>query len=295
MVPPSLTIIIPCFNELANLKSLLPGWLKFVETNNFKLILVNDGSKDGTNDFLNQYIGNRSLTVITHKVNKGYGGALKSGIKSADTDLVITMDSDGQHVVEEVISLYRYLLNSNADMVVGLRPRLSSDSFYRFIGKGIIRSTAKIMMQVSIKDLNSGFKIYKTSIAQSYLALCPDTMAFSDIITLLFINRKHLVLEKEIVIRPRELGESTINTLTALDTIFQVLNIVMLFSPIKIFSILSIISLTLGLAWGLPLVILGHGVSTGSAVAILSSVFFFLLGLVAEQISALRKQLIEKR
>jgi hypothetical protein len=69
----------------------------------------------------------------------------------------------------------------------------------------------------------------------------------------------------------------------------EILNIVVLFNPLRIFLPISAVSLVLGFAWGLPIVLRGNGVSVGAMLAIVTGVIFFLLGLLAEQISMIRR------
>ena len=139
-----------------------------------------------------------------------------------------------------------------------------------------------------IQDLNSGFKLYRTEIVQQYLDLCPDTMAFSDVITLLFLHQKHLVLEYPIQAKERLAGSSSINTHTALQTVIEILNLVMLVNPLRIFLLLSLLCIAAGLIWGIPIALLGRGVSVGSMLAIVLGALFFFLGLLASQLSSIR-------
>ncbi len=149
-------------------------------------------------------------------------------------------------------------------------------------------------MPLPVKDLNSGFKLYRTELAQLYLSLAPDSMAFSDTITLCFIHKGHKVLEHPIQIHPRTRGKSTINVITAFDTILQILNISVLFFPLKVFLPVSLFFIAVGILWGLPFVIMGRGVSVGAMLSILAGLIFFAIGLIAHQLSALRMQLLEK-
>jgi hypothetical protein len=132
-------------------------------------------------------------------------------------------------------------------------------------------------------------KVYRSDLARKYIRLCPDTMAYSDIITLVFINQKHLVLEKDIVIRSRVSGTSTINTRTALDTVLEILNIVVLFNPNRVFLPLAMIFVLAGIIWGLPFLIRGEGVQAGTLLLTITGLLFFLLGLLAEQLSLIRR------
>ena len=114
-------------------------------------------------------------------------------------------------------------------------------------------------------------------------------MAFSDVITLVFIHEHHLVLEHPITVQQRQGGTSTINTLTAFETVMAILSIITLFNPMRIFLPLSLTSLTAGLVWGVPIVLRGRGVSVGAMLAFTTGVLFFALGLIAEQLATIRK------
>jgi hypothetical protein len=172
--------------------------------------------------------------------------------------------------------------------VIGNRGRKQKNSWYRSLGKSIIRNFTSLLMRLPIYDLNSGFKLYRTDLAKKYLRLCPDSMAFSDIITLIFINYRRLVLEQPIHINPRRVGKSTINTSTAFETIIEILNLTMLFNPLRIFLPLSVFCILVGVVWGGPFILLGRGVSVGSMLAIVVGILFFFLGLLASQLSAIR-------
>ena len=174
-------------------------------------------------------------------------------------------------------------------MVVGSRKGTKSATVSRGMAKGIIRLLAKILMPVPIYDINSGMKIYSTKLARSYLHLAPDTMAFSDIITLVFINNRHLVLEEPITIGNRLKGKSTIGVQTLFQTIMEIINILVLFNPMKIFLPISLLTFIITLLWGIPLILAGRGVSTGTLLGIVSTLIFFFLGLITEQLSQIRR------
>jgi len=284
-----LTVIVPAFNEAQSLPLLLPELIAYCNERNWKIIIVNDGSMDNSREILNRYVGNDRFRVIHHKLNKGYGAALKSGLMACDTQYAVTIDADGQHYLEDIDRLLASLIKNDADMVVGSRKGISKESSYRGLGKTIIRRIARVMMTVPIYDLNSGMKIYNIVLVRKYLHLAPDTMAFSDIITLVFINNRHLVLEESIRIRKRKLGNSTISLQTAFQTIMEILNIVILFNPMKIFLPLSILCFIITGLWGIPLLVEGRGLSIGTLLGVILGILLFLLGLIAEQLSLIRR------
>ncbi|HOY31094.1 MAG TPA: glycosyltransferase [Bacteroidales bacterium] len=288
----TLSIIIPAFNEADNLKTLLPPLIELCTQNHWKIILVNDGSHDKTKEILDEFQQNEYFTVIHHKINRGYGGAIKSGIIHADSEYVITIDADGQHRMEDIEKLFRCITEKDADMIVGSRKGLKSASLSRSVGKTLIRTIAKLLMNVPVYDINSGMKIYRTELARKYLCLAPNTMSYSDIITLIFINNRHLVLEEPIVITKRLTGKSTISIETAFNTVMEIINIVILFNPAKVFIPLSLISLLMGIGFGLPGILSGRGISTGCLLGIVAGIIFFLLGLIAEQLSLISRNRI---
>jgi glycosyltransferase involved in cell wall biosynthesis len=285
-----LTVVIPLYNEAENLSAFAKTVIEFCRVRNWQVIFVNDGSLDATKQILDKRAPAPHVHVLHHKVNRGYGGALKTGIHHVNTSFLITMDGDGQHQLEDVERLFQFAIQKDADMVVGKREGVNTSTVYRAVGKYLIRSFTKILMPLPVTDLNSGFKLYRTEHAKRYITVCPDSMAFSDVITLVFLNERNLVLEYPIRISPRKLGQSTINTFTAFETVMQVLNITLMFNPLRVFLPISIFCILAGIGWGLPIVLLGRGVSVGAMLAIVTGVIFFVLGLLASQLSAIRME-----
>jgi len=284
----SLTLVVPVFNEEGALEAFLPELTEYCALNGFCLVFVDDGSSDSSAALLETFCDGGQVRLLRHKVNRGYGGAIKTGIAASDTDFVVTLDADGQHRPEDVGRLFECAIRNNADMVVGRR-QSGHSGIYRAIGRKLIRFIAGLLVSMPISDLNSGMKLYRTQLAKRYLVLCPEGMAFSDIITLVFIHRRDLVLETQIEVRPRSEGVSTINTTTALDTVFQILNIVALFNPGRIFFPLGAGFVLFGLLWGMPFILRDEGVSVGTMLLLVFGLILFLVGLIAEQVAQLRR------
>lgn len=285
-----LTIVIPLYNEADSLPSFAKTAVEFCRARNWCIVFVNDGSRDATRQVLDQFSPDLNVQVVHHKINRGYGGALKTGIRHVTTPYAVTMDGDGQHHLEDVERIFQFAIANDADMVVGKREGANNSTVYRALGKFLIRSFTRILMPLPVSDLNSGFKLYRTGLARRYITVCPDTMAFSDVITLVFLSEKHLVLEHPIRISPRKLGRSTINTFTAFETVMQVLNIALMFNPLGVFLPISGLCILAGLGWGIPIILLGRGVSVGAMLAIVTGLLFFVLGLLAGQLSAIRME-----
>ena len=286
---PILTVVVPVYNEEHALPSFAPCLIELCREKGWKVIFVNDGSSDHTSEIL-EYLSSQDVCVIHHKVNRGYGGALKTAISHVATPFLVTMDGDGQHSPHDVERILQFAIDSDADMVVGKRDERGTSDAYRSFGKFLIRSFTKVLMPLPITDLNSGFKLYRTDLAKRYMIVCPDSMAFSDVITLVFLNEHNLVLEYPIQVSPRKTGQSVINTFTAFETVIQVLNIALMFNPLKLFLPISALCVLTGFGWGIPFVLLGRGVSVAAMLAIVTGLLFFVVGLIASQLSAIRME-----
>lgn len=287
---PLLTVVVPVYNEEQALPSFAPCLIEVCRSKGWMAIFVNDGSSDHTRQILDHLSSSQDVRVVHHKVNRGYGGALKTGISHVTTPFLVTMDGDGQHSPDDVERILQFAIKSEADMVVGKRDERSASGAYRTFGKLLIRSFTKILMPLPITDLNSGFKFYRTEFAKRYMTVCPDSMAFSDVVTLVFLSEHNLVLEYPIQVLPRKTGQSKINTFTAFETVIQVLNIALMFNPLKLFLPISALCILVGFTWGIPFVLLGRGVSVGAMLAIVTGLLFFVLGLIASQLSAIRME-----
>lgn len=286
-----LTVIVPVYNEMKTLPEVASEIIEYCVSRQWQVIFVDDGSQDGSGTYLNTLATPSAVSVIHHKVNRGYGGAIKTGILSVNTPYCITLDSDGQHNLQDVEKIFHYALEKDADMVVGNRGLHGDINAYRAVGKWLIRVFTRLLMHLPIQDLNSGFKLYRTDLAKKYLRVCPNSMSFSDVITLVFINQGNLILEQPININQRKAGKSTITTYTAFETVLEILNIILLFNPLRFFLPVSAFFVFIGLAWGTYIQLtVTHGVSVGAMLSIVTGLIFFVLGLLANQVSAMRME-----
>jgi len=276
-----LTVIIPCYNEAEVIGSVLTEVVRVAKENDWRIIAVDDGSSDDSLDILRGFAAD-GVTVLHHKLNRGYGAAIKTGIRAAETKYVVTIDADGQHDPADVKRLLDVAMEKDADMVVGGRGKGVS-SWYRNLGKALIKRITHWLVDFDVRDQNSGLKLYDREIALRFLSLTPNNMAYSDIILLLFVDGRHLVVEEPITIRPRSGGKSTISTRTAFDTLSEIFNLVIMFHPMKLFLPLSLILAVAGVAWTLRSIILGAVISIGGAFILLTAMLVFLMGVITEQ------------
>ena len=291
---PSLSVVVPCYNEAENIPVVFPPLLEFAKERGWRVIAVDDGSRDETRALLlKMKEGAPHLDVVCHKLNRGYGAATKTGLRAVKTEYAITIDADGQHRLEDVEKCYRRIVETDADLVVGERVNNESGG-YRSLGKWVIRTFASLLLSLPVRDLNSGMKCYRMSEAVSYLDLCPDTMAFSDVILLLMVNVRKLVSRTEIEVAPRLAGKSTIGTRTALVTMAEILNLAILLRPMTTFCRIALTFAIPGLAWGVFIYCKSRTITSASVMMILLGAVSFILGLLGEQLAQIRKSLAKQ-
>lgn len=133
-----LTIVVPVYNEGQVLEKTVKSLLPFAQDRNWEVIFVDDGSTDHSTEILAKLNFIPFVRVLRHKINRGYGAALKSGISKVTTPYVITFDADGQHCAEDAERLLEFALQNCSDLVVGNRQGTERFSRYRALGKWII-------------------------------------------------------------------------------------------------------------------------------------------------------------
>ena len=179
------TIIIPAHNEEEGIADVINGVKQL--NKGYEIIVVDDGSTDNTYKLATD----TGVKVIRHPYNKGYGAALKTGIRNAEADIVLFMDADRQHQPSDIKKLIQYI--GEYDMVVGARTKKSKISLLRRPGKKVLSITANYLAGMKIPDLNSGFLALKKSVALEFLHILPNTFSFSTTITLALITSGYSV------------------------------------------------------------------------------------------------------
>ena len=287
---PTLTIILPMYNEAATIKTVLQTLLDMMDTQlahvPFELIIVDDGSSDGSAEQVRQLEDNR-LRVQQHPYNIGNGAAIKTGIRLAQGKFVLLMDADGQHQPSDIPRLLEHI--DRYDMVVGARTRESDTAVHRDIANTVYNTFASYVCGRKIEDLTSGFRVIKTDIAKSMVYMLPNTFSYPTTITLAVVRSGYSLKYIPIVAQKR-VGKSKIKLLRDGSRFFLILfKIATLFSPLKIFVPASISTFLLGFGYGLfKVLILGTRYGPTSAMLMTFSLIIFLMGLISEQITYLR-------
>ncbi len=163
----NISFFCPAFNEEENLEkavhSILPV-LKDVAAD-FEIIVIDNCSTDKTPQIAEQLAKEiPQLKVIHNEMNKGYGGALITGFKAAQKDVVAYTDSDNQYDFNEFKKLISYL--DRYDAVIGYRLK-RHDSIYRLVQSAIFNMIVTLLFGVKFRDINCSFKIYRKEVLES--------------------------------------------------------------------------------------------------------------------------------
>jgi len=247
-----------------------------------EIIVVDDGSTDATAE--------RAVAagadVVRHPYNKGNGAAVKSGIRRATGDFVLIVDGDGQHPPEDSLRLVSRL--GEYDLVIGARAGATQANNARRTGNAALNRLASYLTGRNIPDLTSGFRAARRAQLQEFLHLLPNGFSAPTTTTLAFIKAGYSVGFEPIEARQR-LGNSHIRLARdGTKFVMIILKIVTLFSPLRIFLPISAASFALGAGYALWTIATQQHVTNSSVLLIMLAVIVFLVGLVSEQISALR-------
>jgi len=156
----SLSIFFPAYNEEANAKKSVEEAIQVAKkiTNDYEVIVVDDGSSDRTAQIINQLAKNNSHVVaVHHKKNQGYGGALITGIKKSCNDLIFFSDIDLQFNLGELTKFIPYI--DKYDVVIGYRnPR--KDPFMRLANAWGWKTLINMLFHLEVKDIDCAFKLF---------------------------------------------------------------------------------------------------------------------------------------
>ena len=154
-----ISIIIPLYNEEKTIKNIInriPDYFKH------EILIVDDGSKDNSVSEVLK-VKNKNISLIRHIKNKGYGAAILTGIKNAKGDIIITMDSDGQHNPEEIPILIQPIIDNSSDIVVGSRYKGKSNyrvPLHTRAGEYVVNRSLWYLFHQKVGNNQSGFRAF---------------------------------------------------------------------------------------------------------------------------------------
>lgn len=165
---PSISVFFPAYNDEGSIALMVERALALLPqfTDDYEVVVVNDGSSDGTAAVLDE-LARRYATVrvIHHPKNRGYGGALRTGFLNATKDLVFYTDGDGQYDVSELATLVP-LLKEEVDVVNGYKLK-RSDNRRRIVLGALYKFLARLLFRLPIRDVDCDFRLMRRSAIQS--------------------------------------------------------------------------------------------------------------------------------
>jgi len=289
------TVIIPAFDEDSTVGRVVEQ-VKMVLVQAYipgEVIVVDDGSVDRTS-----WVAKHSRArLISHRRNRGYGAALKTGIRAAQHELIVITDADGTYPVDRIPEMLGKL--QNADMVVAARVSHNVDiPLLRRPAKWMLRRLAEAITGEHIPDLNSGLRGFRRQFVQQYLNILSDKFSFTTTLTVAALCDNYAVIYVPIDYCKR-LGKSKIIPWHFVDFFTLIIRLSMLFNPLKVFIPTAFTVILLGIgklvvdmvvalqrAGGLTPDFLVHKVISSSALMLLlSGLQILLIGMIADGIT----------
>jgi len=278
--PTDVSIVIPAFNEGAMIGEVVSALVTTASWH--EIIVVDDGSSDETCARAKA----AGASVVRHPYNKGNGAAVKSGIRQATGEYVLILDGDGQHQAEHARRLVARL--GEYDLVIGARSAATQATHVRRVGNSVFNRLASYLTGRDIPDLTSGFRAARREYLSEFLHLLPNGFSTPTTTTLAFIKAGYSVTFEPTDARQR-VGNSKMRVAQdGMKFFLIILKIVTLFSPLRVFLPISLAAFTLGAGYALWTIATQSHVTNSSVLLIMLAVIVFLVGLVSEQISAMR-------
>ena len=208
-----ISIILPEYNEENTIKQILESLPcdYYIE-----IIVIDDNSTDNSVREIKKVNDNRKINLIRHKKNRGYGGAVITGIAHAKGDVMVTMDSDGQHCPEDIFRLVKPIFNGEADFTIGSR-YLGSNCYdlpiKTRLGEAIIEKVLKLFFGQKIMNNQNGFRGFSKKLAPIFKKAKYKGFAYATETIILTLFNKYKIVECPVKVYDRQHGSSKITIL----------------------------------------------------------------------------------
>lgn len=280
------SIVIPVYNEKKAIAQTIEEIKQAMKNLDYELIVVDDCSSDGSYEILNEIKG---IKLIRHKINKGYGASLKTGIKASKNKWILMTDGDGTYPNKDIPTFLGY--RDGYDLITGARiGKIVKIPLVRRPAKWFLTRIASYIADRRIIDLNSGMRLFKKDLAMQFWNLYPERFSFTSTSTMAFLTSNYNVKFVPINYYKRK-GKSTMHPIKDFIEFNKLLlKLCLFFRPLKIFIPLSIVIFLIGLGALLVGLFKFNLFFDQTFIMItIASIQVFIFGLIAELIVKTRK------
>jgi len=212
-----LSVVMPVYNEQEGIVAAVDEVQRLVldHVPGSELVVVNDGSRDGTGPLLDEAAAKDPRVRVIHQKNTGHGGAVIAALGAARGEYVFLLDSDRQIPLDDFPKAWREIA-AGRDAVFGVRRR-RHDPVLRLYLTGVIRAVVRLMFGVQLYDANVPYKLLRKSIWNEARPLVPDeTLAPSLFLAIIAKRRGHDIVEIDVTHKERDTGEVSIRRMKLL-------------------------------------------------------------------------------
>ncbi len=279
------SFVIPALNEGESVHKLIDELAKFLFSSAFpwEIILVNDGSDEHHRLAMEKAGAIEVVQLIHHDSPRGYGAAVKSGIRKARYPWIAIIDADGTYPVADFAKLLS--LRESSDMVVGSRQgKIQKIPWLRRPAKWLINRFASYVCRRRIPDVNSGMRVFRREWAEKYERLLPDGFSLTTTITIAMIHGRARVNFLPINYLKRH-GRSKIRPLRDFSNfVMTILRLSMAFDPLRVVLPVFFASAALTLA-SLGRDLFYRNLADTTIFLLLFSMLILMIGLLADLIN----------